>query len=177
MGPDTRRLILLRHAEAESFSLDDRQRRLTSRGVAGAEDVGRWLRQQNLLPDLALVSPAVRTQTTWELIAGGFQPSLGVVFDDRLLNGDLQCSLDALHEITGTADSILYVGHNPVVTQLANLLIVQNDSAEISEVVCGMPPAGVVVAEVTDWDQFCHVASGVGSSGTATAVYVGGFAG
>jgi len=66
-----RRLILFRHAktEARSPSGDDASRRLTERGRDEAALMGRVLAEAGFLPDLALVSPAVRARETWEALA------------------------------------------------------------------------------------------------------------
>ena len=66
-----RRLLVLRHAKAEPFAESDQARALTARGRQSARDVGRHLREQELVPDCALVSTATRTRETWAEVAEG----------------------------------------------------------------------------------------------------------
>ena len=64
-------LLLLRHAKSswDDASLADRDRPLADRGRKAARRIGRLLGERGWRPDRALVSPARRTQETWELIA------------------------------------------------------------------------------------------------------------
>ena len=64
-----RRLMLLRHAKTETDapSGKDHDRRLDDRGRSDAADVGAWMVRHRHVPDLVLVSPAVRGHQTWEI--------------------------------------------------------------------------------------------------------------
>ena len=67
-----RELILLRHAHADPALPDqaDIDRPLSAEGLAEAESAGRWLREQNLVPDCVLCSPSRRTRETLEAVLG-----------------------------------------------------------------------------------------------------------
>jgi phosphohistidine phosphatase len=70
-----RRLILLRHGEsALNPGGTDAERTLTANGREQAAAVGRYLKDQQLLPDLALVSSSARTRETFELVQGALGP-------------------------------------------------------------------------------------------------------
>src|SRR4051794_15320559 len=108
------RLILLRHAKAasEAPSGDDFDRPLAPRGRREAQTVGAQLAELGLKPDIALVSPALRTRETWELVAealGGAE----VRFDPALYNAEAS----AIRRIAETAGSrggtVIVVAHNP----------------------------------------------------------------
>ena len=66
-----KRLTLMRHAEArwKDAGLSDLERPLNRRGTAAAEAMARRLLELQLLPDLLLVSPAVRTRQTADIVA------------------------------------------------------------------------------------------------------------
>src|SRR4051794_39743100 len=65
-----RRLVLLRHAKAETpGDTPDVQRQLTDKGRADATAAGAWLAAEGLRPDLVLCSPAIRTRQTWHGVA------------------------------------------------------------------------------------------------------------
>ena len=64
-----RTLILLRHAKSDwSGEEPDIDRPLAKRGRRQAPDTGRWLARSIHGIDLAVVSPAVRTRKTWDLV-------------------------------------------------------------------------------------------------------------
>jgi phosphohistidine phosphatase SixA len=66
-----RELILLRHAHAEPATPGqaDLDRPLSPVGLAEAEAAGKWLKENNLLPDCVLCSPARRTETLEAVLA------------------------------------------------------------------------------------------------------------
>ena len=70
-----RELILLRHTHAEPAGNGqaDLDRPLSSVGLAEAEAAGKWLKENKLLPDCVLCSPARRTRETLDecLVAVG----------------------------------------------------------------------------------------------------------
>src|SRR4051812_23501828 len=64
-----RRLMLLRHAKTENDAPSgrDQDRRLDDRGRHDAAEIGRWIGRHPPLPDLVLVSPAIRAHQTWDI--------------------------------------------------------------------------------------------------------------
>ena len=61
-------LLLIRHAKAEDFgSSGDGSRALTAKGQLQSRQVGRFLKERDLLPDLVLHSPLVRARETAEI--------------------------------------------------------------------------------------------------------------
>ena len=65
-----RELILLRHAHAEPAvsGQADLDRPLSPVGLAEAEAAGKWLKENNLLPDCVMCSPSRRTRETLEAV-------------------------------------------------------------------------------------------------------------
>ncbi|MFD2836613.1 SixA phosphatase family protein [Azotobacter vinelandii] len=95
------------------------------RSVAGAiwKKMGRRLAKRSIKPDLILSSPALRTLATAEGIARLLDYSLkDIETDDRLY----ACQADELLDIIRTQDdklkSVLLVGHNPQLAELARRL-------------------------------------------------------
>src|SRR5687767_5170630 len=63
-------LLILRHAKAASdLPVADHDRPLTARGERQAKDVGRWIKEQDMVPQLIVTSTAARAATTAELVA------------------------------------------------------------------------------------------------------------
>lgn len=112
-------LYLLRHAKS-SWSdphLADHDRILNQRGRTAAPLMGRWMVQQRLLPDLVLVSSAVRAQATWNLVRQVWEDALLPIPPATTVAGLYHCDADDFPELlaraAGDAGSLLIIGHNP----------------------------------------------------------------
>ena len=80
-----RRLMLLRHAKSNRpEGVADRERPLATRGREAAPVMGRCLADELLLPDLVLISPARRTQETWQLVAPMLPEKPGTHVEPRI---------------------------------------------------------------------------------------------
>ena len=118
-----RTLILLRHAKSDwSGALPDIDRPLAERGTAQAPLAGRWLASHGGVIDLAIVSPAQRARETWELASAELDPAPPVRFDERVYAASAGQLLDILREAPDEARTLVLVGHNPGMEQLASLL-------------------------------------------------------
>ena len=148
------RLMLLRHAKTERAapSERDRDRKLIKRGRADAPVVGTYMAHHGLVPDLALVSPAVRAQETWTLVAAGFRKTPRMLTDDRIYPGNPQKLLDLIAE-PRKARKILVVGHNPSLHELALQLIASGDVEAREQLREKLPTSGLVVIDlpIDDW--------------------------
>jgi phosphohistidine phosphatase len=143
------RLILLRHAKAESEapSGDDFDRPLAARGRREAQAVGVQLAALRLKPDIALVSPALRTRETWELVEEA-TPAAKVRFDPALYNAEAG-AIRRLAEKAG-AGTVIVVAHNPGLQELAVRLL--RDGAAPAEFLSRaqrhFPPGAVAVFDI-----------------------------
>ena len=113
-----KRLILVRHAKAErrAQSGADCDRALTEEGRRAAADLGHALAAAGLIPDVALVSPAVRTRETFDAMAP-LLPDVKLEPAPQLYEAPaetLRRSADAAQ-----ADTVLVCAHNPGVGALA----------------------------------------------------------
>jgi phosphohistidine phosphatase len=152
-----RRLMLLRHAKTERAQPGerDRDRKLTKRGRSDAPLIGAYMARHDLVPDLALVSPATRTQETWALLANCFaRKTPEVVNEERIYNADPQKLLALLAE-TEEAKSLVLVGHNPGLHDLAVQLIASGDVEARERIAEGLPTSGLVVIDLAfdDWSR------------------------
>src|SRR5271169_936113 len=109
-----RRLMLLRHAKTERAETGerDRDRKLMKRGRADAPLIGAYMAHHGLVPDLALVSPALRAQETWGLLAAAFAKAPRMMTDDRIYNATPEKLIGVIGE-TRKAQALIVVGHNP----------------------------------------------------------------
>ena len=121
---ETRHLFLLRHAKSswDEPSIDDHDRPLAPRGLRAAARIADYLTKRAIRPNLILCSSARRARQTLERIA----PSLGrdaEIHIERSLYGATEDRLlERLHALPDEADSVMMIGHNPGVQDLALLL-------------------------------------------------------
>jgi phosphohistidine phosphatase len=117
-----RRLILLRHAKSDwPDGVADADRPLAPRGKEAAPKMAAYLAAQGLIPDRVLVSPARRTQETWDLV----KSVLGAVADEtvpQIYEAPVSRLLDVVQAIPDEAATVLMIGHNPGFQDLARLL-------------------------------------------------------
>jgi phosphohistidine phosphatase len=114
-----KRLILMRHGKAErSNPGGDFERGLTERGFADAVLMGRLLADEGLAPQLALVSAARRTQETWRGVSTSF-PDAQATHLRTLYHASADRIFLEVEAHADQADTIIVVGHNPGMHELA----------------------------------------------------------
>lgn len=149
-----RRLMLLRHAKTERAAPRerDRDRKLMKRGRADAAAVGAYMTHHRLTPDLALVSPATRAQETWALVAGALAKPPRFATDERIYNAGPE-TLFAVIGAASNAQTLLLVGHNPGLQDLAVRLIASGDVGLREQLKEKLPTSGLVVIDlpIDDW--------------------------
>jgi phosphohistidine phosphatase len=147
---DRRRLIVMRHAKAEPFASSDHARTLTDRGLVAARDAGAHLRGLGVAPDHAVVSSAVRTRQTWDVVVetAGFA-DVEVSFDDAVFSGSPDVVLEALRAAPADAGTLMFVGHNPTAGFLVHFLDDgEGDPAALSDLLHGFPPGALALLDV-----------------------------
>lgn len=152
----TRTLAIARHATAESLASDDAERALTARGRDEAAAAGRWLsRERGFRPDAALVSGAVRTRTTWTLLAEAAEYQITARVDDALRTAEEEAALDLIRATSEDVRSLIVVGHNPTVSHVAALLDDgDGDAAAMHAMIGGFPPGAVALFRVSgSWSE------------------------
>lgn len=118
-----RTLILLRHAKSDwSGSLPDIDRPLAERGRAQAPLAGLWFATHADGIDLAIVSPAMRTRQTWALASAQLASAPTTQFDDRVYAASLGQLLEVVRDVPDDVRTVLLVGHNPGMEELAYVL-------------------------------------------------------
>lgn len=133
-----KRLLLLRHAKSshDDNTLQDVKRPLNERGRDDANLVGKHIRQQKILPDLILSSPAKRARQTISLVT----KAAGLKRKPKFDEGIYDASGRRLHKIvTGLDDSVnsaLLVGHNPGFEELLRSLTGKDRSLPTASLAC-----------------------------------------
>jgi phosphohistidine phosphatase len=120
-----KRLTVVRHAKSD-WSLPDQNdwdRTLSPRGQRDAPEMARRLRHRKLRPDQIVSSPAVRAISTAMILARELKvPASSVLQDERLYLASPDVMLTIAHETDSGVDHLMLFGHNPGMTEFANLL-------------------------------------------------------
>jgi len=157
-----RRLILFRHAKAESpDGVADAERPLAERGRADAARIGAYLANQGLRPDAAVVSTARRTRETWEFAAAALRLAPPVSFDDQLYEARAETLLEVLREIRPETRSLLLIGHNPGMEELARALVGSEEKDARRSLAQKFPTSGLVVIDFP-FDAWSKIKPGTG---------------
>jgi phosphohistidine phosphatase len=120
------RLTLVRHAKSsrDDIRLDDFIRPLNDRGRRDAPEMGRRLREGGVQPDLIVSSPAKRAIKTARIIAGEIDFPVADIFEAAEI---YEAAAGELHKLIRSLPEekrdVMLVGHNPGLTDLANLFL------------------------------------------------------
>ena len=173
MPTTTRTLVVLRHAKAEpAQGGSDEIRPLALTGRRQASSVGHHLQDAGLLPEVVLVSTALRTRQTWDLAQAGLReiaPEVDlrdelyaalreiapeVDLRDELYAASAGDLLEAVRGVDARVRTLLVVGHEPAVSGLAAYLAGDgSDSSAVAQVRAGVPTASLSVLRAEGpWD-------------------------
>lgn len=117
-------LYLLRHAKSswDGDSKLDFERPLANRGREAAALIGQFIQEKGIDFDLVLVSTAVRTRETIELIKERAKFRGEVRYDERIYEATVSQLLEIISQIENDRENVLLVGHNPGIEELLALL-------------------------------------------------------
>ena len=141
------RLFLLRHAKAAWAKPGERDfdRPLQYSGETDSRTTGAEMAAKGLIPATVLCSTARRARETWL----GVSQELGIAADDAIYLGELYSTDGAgylkLVRAAAPADTMLVIGHNPMMEDLAEALSGKADPAARAALEAGFPTAGLAV--------------------------------
>lgn len=122
------RLVLIRHAKSDwSLDLPDHDRPLNPRGERDAAAVGAWLATQVDPVDVALVSSALRTQQTWQIVSRHWGTRASMRTVPALYESSARTIALTVEAIAEDVASAVLVGHNPGITDALALLTGAHD--------------------------------------------------
>ena len=124
-----RTLVLFRHAKSAWPDVPDHDRPLARRGIRAAPVMGRWLREAGLVPGQVLCSTARRARETWHFAQAGLAASPPVTFDVRIYAAAPADLLALIREVRPATGTLLLIGHNPAIEDLARLLAAASGAA------------------------------------------------
>ncbi|MCJ2033736.1 SixA phosphatase family protein [Methylobacterium sp. J-068] len=142
-----RRLILLRHAKSDrSPGVADLDRPLNPRGKRAAPRMGAYLAAEGLNPDAIAISPSLRTRQTWEAVQPALKgPEAEIVAS--IYEAPETALLAVVRSTPDAARSLLMIGHNPGLQELALRLAGSGDKAGRKRLTAEFPTAAIVVID------------------------------
>ena len=143
-------LILVRHATAEeqNFRVRDFDRQLIGKGLSEAAVMGKWLVENNIVPDRFITSEAPRAHKTAEVMADQFHLDISKIISTRsLYDGGARSYLSCVNTTPEDTGILILFGHNPDISYFGEYLTGAN--------IGPMKKAGIVILEFKDqkWEE------------------------
>ncbi len=152
-----KRLVLLRHAKSDyPLGVSDHDRPLGARGNREAPAAGAWLRENQMVPDYIVLSDAQRTRATcaWVISELG-EKAPTPYLDSRIYGASSTALCSIINETPETVTTLLVIGHQPVLQELAmSLASVDSDEEAVYELAMDYPTLGLTVLQTDkDWAE------------------------
>lgn len=147
-------LYLIRHAKSSwtDPSLADQERPLNKRGLRDAPLMGQRLADRKVRVDAIWSSPALRAAQTARHFAHALNyPRKEIQLRDRLSASAIDELLLEIRSCPDEVKGLLVIGHNPVISECANILIGGGRETNIESI----PTCGIVALEfsLSSWQQ------------------------
>ncbi|MCK9617554.1 MAG: histidine phosphatase family protein [Lentimicrobiaceae bacterium] len=148
-------LYMVRHAKSSwnSVAMNDYDRPLLEKGKKRTKLVIDQLIKQQTTIDLIIASPAVRALETAKILAHAFHYPLSEIRTEKsIYASDADDFFDIFFDIPARIQSVMLVGHNPTITNFANIFL--------EKPIDYLPTSGVVCIEFAsdDWDNLAWAA-------------------
>ena len=155
-----KRLYLLRHAKSDwgTPGLRDHDRTLAPRGHRAAPIVARYMAANDLRPSLVIVSSATRARETLGYFDDVTKDAT-VQVEPAVYGADVGDLLGLIGRVADDMDSLLLVGHNPTMQDLALTLASGGPGAEAAH--AKFPTAALAILDL-DVDTWAGVGPGTG---------------
>ncbi len=118
-------LFLIRHAESleSGRGQKDKDRILSPTGYQDAPRVGQYLYNQHCRPDIMIASDAERARITALLIAEQLKfERHKILLEEDVYKASVRSLLELINNQKEAYEQVMIIGHNPVVTYLAEYL-------------------------------------------------------
>jgi phosphohistidine phosphatase len=148
-------IYLLRHAKSSWVvpTPSDHERPLAPRGRRDARRIADHLVRLGIEPELVLCSSAERARATVELLRPALDATPTVRFEARLYAASPDKLLQRIRALPEAVASVMLVGHNPGLHQLA--LVLASSGAELERLKGKFPTAALATLALpnTMWSQ------------------------
>jgi phosphohistidine phosphatase len=140
--------MLLRHAKAvPATGRHDYERALIERGRRDAAAIGAYVGEIGLIPDLVIYSDAARTRETASIVMAGWPRRIEARAEPGLYEATRPALQAIVRALPDAAPSVMLVGHNPGVADLANHLAGDGAKSDMLRMASKFPTSGLAVLE------------------------------
>lgn len=123
-------------------------RPLNERGRRDAPEMGNAIARAGLVPDLALVSAAVRTRQTWHLVAPQLGRTVALREEHGLYGAPEGTLLEFVRAVPDEVETLLICGHNPGLERLARSFAKSGNADAIRRIEKKYPTCGLALIEL-----------------------------
>ena len=108
--------------------------------------MAKHLAREGIAPELVLCSPSTRTRETLARIAPGLGNDVDIRIEPKLYAASAPDLLDVLHGVADEVESVMLIGHNPAIQDLA--LRLARGGSELARVRSKFPTAALATLEL-----------------------------
>lgn len=158
-----KKVYLLRHAKSDwsNMALADRDRPLNKRGEKASSLIGARLAEDGFQVDQVICSTAQRAVQTLERVVAAGSFNWQVDYTCCLYGAGANRLLSVIHKQDDKHDSILLVGHNPGLEELALALSFSGDPGLFRKVRKKVPTGSLISLDFNH-DSFAQIGVGTG---------------
>ena len=121
-----KRVIIVRHAKSVPYGYDDDfHRDLTDRGIKDADKISLKLKDEGIIPDLVIASPATRALHTASIFCKNLGYDLKTIRQEMDFYEDAtnQDFIEVIQQLTDKIETVFIFGHNPPISSLVYNLV------------------------------------------------------
>lgn len=158
-------LYLLRHSKSDwdSDFKTDHERGLAPRGIEAAGRVARYMDEYGFHVDCCLSSSAKRCVDTWDLISQSGQFATKFEKTDAIYEAHLEQLLDVTKSTPSNISSLMLIGHNPGLEELAEYLVLGESLDELHNPLFLKFPTSAFLGISLAVDKWSDISPGHGS--------------
>src|ERR1019366_8228338 len=106
-----------------------------------------------LVPARAVIWPTARTQETWKYTAPAFRPAPAAMMAEQLYDATPHAIFAVIKEAPSAAHTLLVIGHNPGLHEVAAMLIASGDIEARERLREKLPTCGLVIIDIAGGNQ------------------------
>ena len=125
--------------------------------------MGLWMKNEGLVFDHVIASPAVRVIETLDHVAGGYDRRIEATWERRVYLASSATLMDVLRELPDAVQSVLMVGHNPGLEDLVLDLVPAETGGELRASLYEKYPTAAIAEMELDIASWAMIERGAGA--------------
>ncbi len=113
-------LYIVRHGEKNIVdeSIDDYDIEVTQKGLEDIHKQAKKLKEKDIIPDLIVSSPAIRTRQTADILSNELNYTKNIMYNEVLYQAFMNELVESITYTFDDVKTLMIVGHNPSLTAL-----------------------------------------------------------